>query len=193
MSITLVIGGARSGKSEYAEEIAVKQSDKVAYIATAIPFDDGMKDRIKKHQMRRPDTWYTIEKYKEFSELKTDERFLNSECILLDCLTVLSTNWMFDSDIDFDKVDYEKVDLLDERLKKGLAQLINLCRQENKKLIMVTNEIGLGVIPANKMASIFRDIAGNVNKFVASEADDVYYVVAGIPMKIKDKGVNTRC
>ena len=193
MCVTLVIGGARSGKSTFAENKAKEYGGIITYIATAVITDKGMEDRVKKHRAQRPEEWRTIEKYKSFNELQGDKDFLNADTIMIDCLTTLIGNFMVDSGIDFDKCRVEEVNLLEAKIKEEVLSLIFVCKKFNKKLIIVSNEVGLGIVPAYYMGNYFRDISGRLNSSVALEADNVYFIASGIPIKIKDKGVNITC
>lgn len=180
--IIMVTGGARSGKSTFAEKIARQRPD-VAYVATSIPFDEGMTHRIKKHREQRPSTWGTIEQWKDFHMVKDEEAYKESSLLLVDCLTVMITNIMFYSGLDFDECTSEDVDELEKEIIRQIDGLLAL--GEEKDLILVTNELGMGVVPAYKMANYFRDIAGRMNQRVGAAADEVYFVVSGIEMKIK--------
>ncbi|WP_218012440.1 bifunctional adenosylcobinamide kinase/adenosylcobinamide-phosphate guanylyltransferase [Bacillus sp. AFS041924] len=186
----LVIGGARSGKSSYAERrIKEMQTDEndVVYIATAIPFDGDMNERIKRHQDDRPNNWHTIERYKQFNQLKTNEEFLQSKYVLVDCMTVMITNLMFDhyTDVDFEKINNKQINKLELGIEVVVNELIDLCDQHSKTLIIVTNEVGYGLVPSYRLGRIFRDIAGRMNQKIASKAQEVILVTAGIPLRIK--------
>ncbi len=181
----LITGGARSGKSRFAEKMAAEQGEKVVYIATAIAFDEGMKDRIKKHQQDRPQIWKTIERYKDFNALKEDRAFIESDCILLDCVTLMVTNLMLESNLDFDNCSMEDIDVLEQGIFKEIEILLDITAHHHKDAIIVTNEVGMGLVPAYRMGNIFRDIAGRVNQYIAGRADEVYLTVSGIEMKIK--------
>lgn len=187
MSITLVIGGARSGKSTFAENKTKEYGGNITYLATSVITDEGMADRVKKHREQRPKEWVTIEKYKDFSELENNADFINSDTIMLDCITTLIGNFMFDSGIDFDNCKVESVNVLETKIKEDVLSLVSLCKKINKNLILVSNEVGLGIVPAYYMGNYFRDISGRINSTIGSLADDVYFMVAGIPMKIKGK------
>jgi adenosylcobinamide kinase/adenosylcobinamide-phosphate guanylyltransferase len=183
--IVLITGGARSGKSTYAEEVAKKANSGVLYIATSIPFDDEMKDRVKKHKERRPDTWHTFEGYKNLKQV-----FYNNEMefdtILLDCVTIMVTNLMFDRAGDnFDELDNEDIDSMENEILYEVSDFLKEVEKNSKTVILVTNEIGCGIVPEYKMSRVFRDIAGRVNQYIATRADEVHMVVCGIPIKIK--------
>lgn len=183
--LTFITGGARSGKSRYGEELAKAAGGKVTYIATAIPFDEGMRDRIKHHQESRPAEWTTIEQYRDFENLTENPAFIGADVILLDCLTVLTTNLMMDAAEDYDSIPIEQVWKIEKMILAQITTVLDICRDAGKTLIVVANEVGLGLVPAYKMGSYFRDIAGRVNQMVAARADQVYFTVSGIPMQLK--------
>lgn len=187
MGLTLVTGGARSGKSAYAEEqvLAAEKNGRgnVAYIATAIPFDDGMKDRIKHHRARRPARWQTIERYRDFSALADDAAFCDAGIILLDCLTVLITNQMMDLEADWDHVPMDRVWEIEKIIANDVTAALDLMAE--KEAVIVTNEVGMGLVPAYRMGNLFRDIAGRINQMTAARADKVVFCVSGIPMVVK--------
>ena len=168
--ITFILGGARSGKSTHAVILA-KKHRKVAFIATCQPLDKEMHERIQLHKEARPKNWKTFEEPKDIEGLlrKIGNEF---ECVIIDCLTLLVSNLILDG--------YKK----EEILKKIEAMLIIL-RKKKAMVIMVSNEVGLGLVPANRLGRDFRDIAGKVNQAAAKEADEVFFTVSGIPMKIK--------
>jgi len=179
--ITLVTGGSRSGKSSFAESF-FKNTDDVLYIATAIVTDVEMEDRIKKHIDSRNSKWTTFEGF--FDLDKAIEKY-EMKNILLDCVTIMTTNLMFKEKIDFDNISMEDVDGLLNDIKIQFEKLILKVKESNKNLIMVTNEVGLGLVPENKLSRVFRDIAGYVNQFLASQSDEVYLVCCGLPLKLK--------
>ena len=175
-TIILCSGGARSGKSEFAEQLALSLKGRKAYVATGQAFDDEMKDRIKKHQMRRGKEWITFEiplhLHKNWEQIKNV-----SDVILIDCLTMFTSNHVFahvDINTQEDSNRIESIILEELRL---LLQEIN--NSNDKTVIFVTNEIGLGIVPENKLARYFRDITGRVNREVASAANKMYLTISG--------------
>ena len=184
--IVLVTGGARSGKSSQAEgwmKELEKDGKTVTYIATAIPFDEEMVTRIKKHQEMRPSYWKTLEAYKGFSELVPQKGH-----ILLDCLTIVVTNLFLEEMEDI--VNFEDLDTAKEmQVKKVVDQeieaLIEFLKAIEGTAILVTNEIGLGLVPEYRSSRFFRDLVGRVNQKIGQLADNVYFCIAGIPMKVK--------
>ncbi|WP_257144075.1 bifunctional adenosylcobinamide kinase/adenosylcobinamide-phosphate guanylyltransferase [Bacillus sp. AFS002410] len=185
-----MIGGARSGKSSYAErrikELQTNQND-VVYIATAIPTDGDMGERIKRHQEERSSDWHTVEQFKQFNKLKMEENFLQSKYVILDCMTVMITNLMFEryTDIDFETINNEQINELESFIEKEVNELIDVCKEFEKSLLIVSNEVGYGLVPSYRLGRIFRDIAGRMNQKIASRAEEVILVTAGIPLRIK--------
>ena len=171
--ITFVIGGARSGKSSFALREAAKIEGRKAYIATAQALDDEMTERIRKHKDERGAEWDTFEEPVKVPEIIADIKDKYS-VIVLDCLTIWLSNMMC-SNIDCNT----KIDDLITVLKN--SQLSTL----NSRLFIVSNEVGMGIVPENELARRFRDMAGFLNQKAAEIADEVYLVTAGIPTKIK--------
>lgn len=182
--LILVTGGARSGKSSYAEKIAAEFGSEVLYIATSIPFDDEMKHRIKKHQMQRPAGWETLEAFKSLDS-KLQGRLEGKSAVLLDCITIMVTNLMFDALEDWTDVTMEQIDEVEKSVTAEIDQLLTASRNSSVPFVLVTNETGMGIVPENLLSRVFRDISGRVNQRLARAADDVILCVSGIPVKIK--------
>lgn len=178
--ITFILGGARSGKSAFAEGLAKKYND-IAYIATAEVKDDEMLERIQIHQTRRPSNWKTIE-----SPYHVDKSIMdipgNIDLICIDCITLYITNMLLKDEIITNR-NYLKQK--QEQIFAEINKLSKVCRKSRADIIMVSNEIGLGIVPDNILSRLFRDVAGRTNQILADEADDVYFMVAGIAQKIK--------
>ncbi|MCG2714074.1 MAG: bifunctional adenosylcobinamide kinase/adenosylcobinamide-phosphate guanylyltransferase [Candidatus Omnitrophica bacterium] len=170
--ITLILGGARSGKSSHALSLA-KRYKKVAFIATCQGKDKEMRERIKLHKETRPKHWETFEEPNELVKLigKLSNSF---DCIIIDCLTLLVSNLIFSNNAQ-------------DQIFKKIEELLLVLSKNKARVIMVSNEVGLGLVPANKLGREFRDIAGKVNQIVASKANEVLLMVAGLPMNIKKK------
>ncbi|WP_456045187.1 bifunctional adenosylcobinamide kinase/adenosylcobinamide-phosphate guanylyltransferase [Veillonella sp.] len=186
-TIILCSGGARSGKSEFAEQLALSLKGRKAYVATGQAFDDEMKDRIKKHQLRRGKDWITFEiplhLHENWEQIKNV-----SDVILIDCLTMFTSNHVFahgDINTQEDANRIESIILEELRL---LLQEIN--NSNDKTVIFVTNEIGLGIVPENKLARYFRDITGRVNREVASAANRMYLTISGVTIELKSQEVH---
>jgi len=183
--IVYVTGGARSGKSQLAEDKVSELGQTIAYIATAIPFDDGMKDRIKKHQTSRPSAWLTIEQYKAFQTLRNLPAYQEADALIFDCITVMITNLMIDTGEDFDRLKMDEVNAIEKQITDEVKTLLKTVKEDQKHLVIVSNEVGMGLVPAYKMGSYFRDFQGRINQLLAKEADEVYFAVSGLPMKLK--------
>jgi putative bifunctional adenosylcobalamin biosynthesis protein CobU len=186
-TIILCSGGARSGKSEFAEQLALSLKGRKAYVATGQAFDDEMKDRIKKHQMRRGKEWITFEiplhLHKNWEQIKNV-----SDVILIDCLTMFTSNHVFaHGDINTQE-DFNRIEsIILEELRLLLQEINN---SNDKTVIFVTNEIGLGIVPENKLARYFRDITGRVNREVASAANKMYLTISGVTIELKSQEVH---
>jgi adenosylcobinamide kinase/adenosylcobinamide-phosphate guanylyltransferase len=188
MAVIFVIGGARSGKSTFAELKAKEYSEKVVYIATGVITDKAMADRVKRHRDQRPDTWHTLEMYRGFETLREKDEFMKSEVVLLDCITTMIGNFMVDSKLNFDTCSLEEVNELENKITQEVFSLIKVCRENDKKLIIVSNETGMGLVPPYFMGNYFRDMSGRVNNKIGAESDHMYFIFSGIPIKLKHKG-----
>jgi adenosylcobinamide kinase/adenosylcobinamide-phosphate guanylyltransferase len=173
MRIVFITGGARSGKSSFALSEAGKIKGRKAYIATAQALDEEMKERIAKHKEERSADWETFEEPFKVSEILSDVCSKYS-IIVLDCLTLWLSN-LICGNMDCGKA----VD--------DLVSVLNNSKLEthNSKLVIVSNEVGMGIVPENELARRFRDMAGFLNQKIAEIADEAYLVTAGIPIKIK--------
>ncbi len=167
--IYLITGGERSGKSSYAQNLALKLSDTPIYVATARKWDDDFQNRIDRHQQERDERWTNIEKEKHLSEID-----FSGKVALIDCVTLWLTNFFVDTKYD--------VALSLEEAKK---EFLTIANQENATLIIVTNEIGMGVHAETHIGRKFTELQGWMNQFLASNADEVVLMVSGIPVKIK--------
>ena len=168
--VTLILGGARSGKSAHGEMLALERFSSPVYIFTAQAWDDEMKDRVKIHKQRRNGkNWKDVEAPLELSEAIKNNATINN-CILIDCLTLWLTNLLL-AGVDIDKA-------IDE-----LLATIEACPGE---VILISSEVGLGIVPENSMARKFRDLSGKLHQKLAIEAENVLLMVAGIPMVVKE-------
>ena len=182
--IILVTGGARSGKSNFAEKLINERYEVISYIATAMPYDDGMKNRIRKHKESRPANWKTYEIYEELSGY-IKEISESCDAVLLDCVTVMLTNLLLKNNVDWDKINMDEIDEIEKNLNREIKLLVDEIIKSKMDAVIVTNEIGCGIVPENRLARIFRDIAGRVNQRMAENSSEVYLAVSGIPVKIK--------
>jgi adenosylcobinamide kinase/adenosylcobinamide-phosphate guanylyltransferase len=166
-SLTLVLGGARSGKSVYAEDLVTARPAPWTYIATAQAFDDEMTERIALHRVRRGDGWTTLDALLDLAEIL--DALPEGRPMLLDCLTLWLSNQMLAG---------RDVDAACDRLVDSLSR-------PRGPWVVVSNEVGLGIVPDNALARRFRDAAGRLNRQVAATADRVVFMVAGLPMQVK--------
>ncbi len=181
--LILVTGGARSGKSTIAEKI-FENHETVLYIATSVPFDEEMKDRIMKHRERRDQKWRTVEMYQNFRQLQDNPDFIACRGILLDCITVMLSNRFYYNEIN-ETTSLEKYEQLEHVIIEDISSMINLAKSHSKKLVIVTNELGMGIVPVDRMTRMYRDVAGRINQYIAKEADKVILAVSGIGIDLK--------
>jgi adenosylcobinamide kinase/adenosylcobinamide-phosphate guanylyltransferase len=170
-SITLVLGGARSGKSSYALQLA-SVSEKVTFIATAQASDDEMRMRIQRHRQERPASWSTAEVPVDL-DLAIAQHSLSSEVLLIDCLALYAANLMT----------VERND--EEKIQERVDRLCQALRSAQSPVILVSNEVGSGIHPSHPSGRFFRDLLGRINQQVAQLADNVLLMVAGIPLPVK--------
>jgi adenosylcobinamide kinase/adenosylcobinamide-phosphate guanylyltransferase len=178
LKIILILGGARSGKSRLAVELARKQGGNVLFVATAEALDDEMQQRIAAHRQTRPAGWKTIEAPLHIGQNIT-KNIGQAQTVIIDCITMLVNNIFGQCG---EKANASKLEKSVEAEIKELQE----CIAESKALfIIVSNELGLGIIPADKISRIYRDVLGRANQILAASADEVYLMVAGIPVTIK--------
>jgi len=192
----LVLGGARSGKSSFAENGLLdqkKNNENLVYVATAQALDSEMKSRIEHHQQQRAtEQWQLIECPLQLAQLVTT--FNESSVVLIDCLTLWLSNQLMKAYDSISVVDNTEASDSTERLNNALTEqvdaLITALSQSNATITLVSNEVGLGVIPMGKETRLFVDQAGWMNQKLAKISDQVTLVTAGIPLKLKPQGVN---
>jgi adenosylcobinamide kinase/adenosylcobinamide-phosphate guanylyltransferase len=178
----LVTGGARSGKSRHAEQLAA-HFERVLYIATSKIFDSEMEQRIQHHRDSRPAHWRTVEQYRDLNSVINAQN-PEHEAVLLECVTTLITNVMYDAAGETPEDDWD-FDTMEQVVNQQIDILLAACEATPAEVILVTNEVGMGIVPENRLARHFRDIAGRVNQRLAQRADEVWLVVSGIGVKIK--------
>lgn len=179
--IILVTGGARSGKSSFAEKLALKYGrGRAAYIATAQIFDSEMAYRVALHQSRRGEAWTTFEA-PNAAEDTIREVGKSFSAILFDCVTIYVSNFLCASDL----CDTEDEAGLYDNLRGLIRRLLDAALSVDAVTIFVTNEVGCGIVPDNKLARRFRDLAGLANQMLAAHADKVFLTVAGVAVDVK--------
>lgn len=168
--VTLVLGGVRSGKSRYAQRLAEAATGHVAFVATATAFDDEMRVKIERHRASRPEAWQTVEEPLELASVLAE-----SECelVLIDCLTIYAANLLHATGDD------------EAAARRRMGELCAAIAQARCDVVLVSNEVGSGVVPAYALGRQFRDALGELNQMVAAVADDVVLLVAGLPLVLK--------
>lgn len=178
--LIFVVGGARSGKSTFAEELARSQGGRVAYIATALVADEEMARRVEKHRERRPKDWETVECTGRLGEALTQAT--EHDVIVVDCLTVYIARLL--PFLEEETADEATEAEAYERMDRELEEVVAAVRSGSADVIVVSNEVGSGLVPAYPSGRLFRDMVGRANQRMASEADLAYLVVAGVPLDL---------
>lgn len=178
----LLIGGARSGKSRFAQELARESGGSVLFVATAEAGDDEMRIRIEDHKRERPSGWSTLEVAVSVGGRIRSEIGSN-RLVIVDCITLLVNN-IFN---EYCPKTEETIDasLMEKQVLGEIGGLIECMRTAEAGFIVVTNEVGLGLVPADKMSRLYRDLLGKANQMLAEYADEVYLMVAGLPVPVK--------
>ncbi len=178
----LIIGGARSGKSNYAQELALKFPQPVLFVATAEAGDEEMRQRIQKHRKARLATWRTLEVTTHVGS-HILQSIGGARTVIVDCITLLVNNIFGQhNDTTGELID---VRLIERAVKAEIRELVDCIGQTKASFIIVTNEVGLGLVPANKINRLYRDLLGKANQMLAQHVDEVYLMAAGLPVKVK--------
>jgi len=176
----LVTGGARSGKSRFAQELAGKLSKSVLFVATAEALDEEMRQRIEAHRKSRPATWQTLEAPSDVG--KTIQKNAGkSHIVIIDCITLLLNN-IFNQGCRGEQIDMA---LIEKKLDSEIKDLLACIKKIEGIFIIVTNEVGMGIVPDNPQARLYRDLLGTANQKLAQNAAEVYLMVAGLPVTVK--------
>ena len=176
----LVLGGARSGKSRFAQEMASRLGERVLFVATGEPLDEEMSLRIAEHKKARPSSWRTIEVPTGVGR-RIREEIGDAQVVILDCLTLLVSNVIGQHSGEWEQVDAK---LVEERLGTEMKELIGCMDITDASFILVSNEVGMGLVPENTLGRLYRDLLGKTNQTLAKHATEVYLMVAGIPLRI---------
>ncbi len=184
--LILILGGARSGKSSFAEQLAGELGPEVLYVATATVGDDEMRERVSRHRERRPSAWRTLEAPTGVAAALREE-IGAANVVLLDCLSVLVSNVLLQNEdgTGGDVLSATTATKVEEAVRREVDSLLAYWRESTASFVVVSNEVGLSVVPAYPLGRIYRDLLGLANQWVAQEADEVYLVVAGIPVELK--------
>lgn len=178
--ISLVLGGARSGKSAFAQRLAERSPEPVLFVATAEATDTEMAERIARHRAARPPHWRLLEVPFDVGRA-VNTQGADARTVLLDCLSLLVSNVLLDAE----RAGPSALGALDARIDCEIKELVTIARQRHLALIIVSNEVGMSVVPPSPLGRRFRDALGHANQQVATAADAVYLLVAGIPVALK--------
>ena len=187
----LILGGARSGKSSFAQSLTKRLGKKVLFVATGESLDEEMTSRIEEHRKRRPRNWRTLEIATKVGK-KLQGQIKDTDVILLDCLTLLVSNVVLSPSLRHSEGAQRSKNLEEIRSAKAEKQvmaemedLLDCIDKHGGNFIVVSNEVGLGLVPDNKLGRVYRDLLGKANYLLAQHAGEVYFMVSGIPVKIK--------
>ncbi|WP_321533190.1 bifunctional adenosylcobinamide kinase/adenosylcobinamide-phosphate guanylyltransferase [uncultured Desulfuromonas sp.] len=172
-----ISGGARSGKSRYAEQRALALAGPRSYIATCPIIDDEMATRIDRHRQRRDGQgWHTIEEPQDLTAALQTTR--DSRVVLVDCITLWINNLLYAAETELNTVDEDAIQAL-------TLQMIDAARQGKRTVIFVSNELGMGIVPAETLSRHYRDLVGRCNQTLAAHADEAVFMVSGLPLTLK--------
>lgn len=174
--LTLILGGARSGKSDFARTLALKRGgEDVLFIATAQALDEEMRARIEKHRAERPAQWKVIEAPRAIAQVGAHGGAQHAaRVVLLDCVTLWVSNVLLDNERD-----------AEQTMARELEEFLAWYRAAGVELIVVSNEVGMGIVPENELGRAFRDLLGAANQKLAAAADEVFWLIAGLPIEVK--------
>jgi len=173
--IILLLGGARSGKSHYAQQLAGELGRKVLFVATGEALDEEMQTRIAEHKKDRPKTWQTLEITTGVGK-NIENQIGYAEVVVIDCITLLISNLLRG------KPDYPRAEKL---VKAEINELIDVMDKLDASFVIVSNEVGMGLVPGNKLGRVYRDLLGKANQLLAARATEVYLMVACLPVQVK--------
>ncbi len=188
--LILLLGGARSGKSSFAEQKAREwAADNVLYVATSETKDDEMRLRVQKHQAGRPPSWTTLEAPRNVAAAIRESNH-NSGVILVDCITFLVSNYLMAAsepiDDPFGPPSSDPFDdAIESVIRADLNALADYAHTQDVTILVVSNEVGMGLVPAYDLGRAYRDLLGRANQDLAGRADEVYLLVAGLPLRLK--------
>lgn len=180
--LVLLLGGARSGKSDHAERLAKADGRPVTFVATAEARDRDMADRIARHRQDRPEGWATVECPRSLGPVLRD--LDGPGVIIIDCLTLLVTNVLLGAGAD-EPEDYTAAEAAVRAEVEALSGAAQAARDAGSLVLVVSNEVGLGLVPSYPLGRLYRDVLGRANQALAAVSDEVYLMVAGIPVTVK--------
>ena len=174
----LIIGGARSGKSRFALELAPKLGEPVLFVATAEAGDEEMRQRIEEHQRARPSVWSTLEVTTHVGS-QISQKIGDAQVVIVDCITLLVNNILSQYS------PQTSVSVIEQKVTSEINELVQCINHTKASFIIVTNEVGTGLVPANRVGRLYRDLLGKANQLLAQQVDEIYLMVAGLPVQIK--------
>jgi len=182
LTTVLITGGARSGKSRFAQELAQRLGQPVLFVATAEAGDEEMRQRIEEHRRTRPTAWRTLEVTTHIGH-HILQRIGGAQVVIIDCLTFLVSNVLGQ----FIGPTGDNIDelLAEKAVNREIDELIDCLNRIPASFIIVTNEVGTGLVPVNRVGRAYRDLLGKANQRLAERTDEVYLMVSGLPVKIK--------
>jgi len=169
-----ILGGARSGKSHFAQQLAGKLGDKVLFVATGEALDEEMQARIAEHKKARPKSWRTLEISTGIGK-EIEKQIGDAEVVIIDCLTLLVSNLLHG------ELAYPEAE---KRVTTEIDELLACMDKLDASFIIVSNEVGMGLVPETRLGRIYRDLLGKANQLIANHATEVYLLTAGIPIKV---------
>lgn len=178
----LITGGARSGKSRFAQELAIRVNESVLFVATAQAGDEEMQERIQRHKKARPASWNTLEATTNIGS-QISQEIAGARVVIIDCIALLVSN-IFSRYSD-PNGEPTAAPLIEEKVIGEINELVECINKTDARFIIVTNEIGLGLVPISRIGRLYRDVMGKANQRLAQEAEEVYLMVAGLPVQIK--------
>lgn len=188
--LTLILGGARSGKSDLAERLAAASGRPVLFVATMEPGDDETRARIATHRAQRPATWRTVEEPLDvLARLRTHAAA--GDFIIVDCATLWVSNLLLAQASDINDITPDAARAMIDDVDARACELVEWCMSLDGRVVVVSNEVGAGIVPPYPFGRVFRDALGALNRIVAERADRVYYLVAGLALELKALGAAT--
>ena len=192
-TITLIMGGVRSGKSRFGEQLAHELGgDSVMFVATAEARDEEMQGRIQKHRQSRPASWLTLEQPLRIGDALNGVSSLPN-VVLLDCLTLLVSNVLCSIELDSAtsyKIPPKQFEILQCSVEKEIDEVLAIAKDRPIHLVIISGEVGLGLVPDNALGRAFRDLLGWANQKIASQATATYFMMAGLPIEINSIASN---
>lgn len=174
--LILILGGARSGKTQHAQNLAAQLGGRVTYVATAEGNDDEMRERIRQHRAARPAQWQTLERPLRVGDVLVE---WDADVVVLDCITLLVSNVLMAAG------DAAPAAQVEAQVRREIDDLLEAWRGAQFTLIVVSNEVGMGLVPPYPLGRIYRDVLGRANQQLAQAADEVSLMIAGLPLRLK--------